>query len=270
MILSLSDNQGSKKEVFFRTFSQKLSHSVMLLKCLHLTTTSLWKPTTYYCYISTPRSLTPEQLPSQKEGSLPTMQFSGAMLLVFGGGEGVDTMVAFCFLLFGNTPFISSMATPKAKYPDVQRCWSLCTKAPESGNLRNIQAFETTLMDYIIISYKKILHWYRALSNSKDLCCSCFGCPPPKPVENRTMLDSLSPFWAGKTHRFPIPGWPVDAAARRVFRMKWINTFGKLSRKTDGFVRCFEMLVSFHGNKMDHQLPSFIQFHEMCFCFWNA
>ena len=41
MILSLSDNQGSKKEVFFRTFSQKLAHSVMLLKCLHLTTTSL-------------------------------------------------------------------------------------------------------------------------------------------------------------------------------------------------------------------------------------
>ena len=265
MILSLSDNQGSKKEVFFRTFSQKLSHSVMLLKCLHLTTTSLWKPTTYYCYISTPRSLTPEQLPSQKEGSLPTMQFSGAMLLVFGGGEGVDTMVAFCFLLFGNTPFISSMATPKAKYPDVQRCWSLCTKAPESGNLRNIQAFETTLMDYIIISYKKILHWYRALSNNiRIFVVLVLGVLPPNLLETELCLTHLAHFGLEKPIVF-LPGWPVDAAARRVFRMKWINTFGKLSRKTDG-LSDVEMLVAFHGSKI-HQLPSFIQFHDMCFVF---
>ena len=40
----------------------------------------------------------------------------------------------------------------------------------------------------------------------------------------------------------------MDAAARRVFRMKWINTFGKLSRKTDG-LSDVEMPSWFHGNK---------------------
>ena len=205
MILSLSDNQGSKKEVFSRTFSQKLWHSVMLLKCLHLTTTSLWKPTTYYCYISTPPKFNPRTTTFPKGRESSNLQhFQGLYYCSFRRGEGVDTMFAFCFLLFGNTPYISSMATPKAKYPDVQRCWSLCTKAPESGKFEEHSSIRNDpdgLHNHFL--QKKSTLIQGTFKQHSDLCCSCFGFPPPKPVENRTMLDSLSPFWAGKTHRFP-------------------------------------------------------------------